>query len=393
MTSKLEGKKILIGVTSGIAIYKILDLISKLKKAGAKVQVIMTESAAKFVNPITFETMSDNPVYTDMWVHPGKVLHIDVTKDVDLFLIAPATANTIAKVNAGIADNLVTASILASSAPVAFTVAMNTNMLQNPITQRNIDNLKSYGYRFIDSVVGHLACNTFGDGKMADPLDIIDWLESYFTEKDLLGKKIIVTCGATIARMDPVRFITNDSSGKTGYHIANEARKRGAQVIYITGRVTTPDLRGVERVNVKTNLEMQQAIEEHFSNADALVMAAAPVDFEFKEVRDQKLKKESDEEDIQFDMVKTTDILKSFGLEKTSQKIIGFAAETANVVVNAQKKLMTKNADYIIANDVSKEGAGFNYDTNIVSIVSSDGVKEYDKMSKQDVANIILDLI
>lgn len=393
MKTNLEGKKILIGVTSGIAIYKILDLISKLKKEGADVHVIMTESAAKFVNPITFETMSNNPVYIDMWIHPGKVLHIDVTNDVDLFLIAPATANTIAKVNAGIADNLVTASILASKAPVAFTIAMNTNMLINPITQRNIQSLKDLGYGFIDSVEGHLACNTFGYGKMADPLDIIEWMDAFFTEQDLVGKKIIVTCGATIARMDPVRFITNDSSGKTGYHIANEAKKRGAEVIYITGRVSTPDIKGVKRINIKTNQELHDEIEKEFLDSDALIMAAAPVDFEFKDVKDQKMKKEGDENEISFDMIKSKDILKSIGLLKTTQKIIGFAAETTNVVVNAQTKLMTKNADFIIANDVSKEGAGFNYDTNIISVVSQDGVQEYEKMSKQNVANIILDLI
>lgn len=393
MTSKLKGKKLLIGVTSGIAIYKVLDLISKLKKLGAEVQVVMTEDATKFINPITFETMSNNTVYTDIWVHPGMVLHVDITNDVDLLLVAPATANTIAKVNAGIADNLLTASILASKAPVAFTLAMNTNMLANPVTQRNISSLKKYGYSFIESVEGHLACNTFGQGKMADPLDIIDWLEDYFTEKDLLGKKIIVTAGATIARMDPVRFITNDSSGKTGYHIANEAKKRGANVVYITGRVTTPELKGVNRVYIKTNQELTQAIEDHFDDSDALIMAVAPVDFEFAEVYDKKYKKSNDENSLSFNMVKTEDILKRFGNKKGDKKIIGFAAETNNLVENARKKLISKNVDYIIANDVSKYGAGFNYDTNIISVVSKDGVTEYEKMPKGDVANIILDLI
>lgn len=393
MINTLKGRKILLGVTSGIAIYKVLDLISKLKKLDCEVQVIMTEEAAKFINPITFETMSDNPVYIDMWVHPGKVLHIDITNDVDLFLIAPATANTIAKINAGIADNLLTASVLASKAPVAMALAMNTNMLLNPITQRNIEELRTYGYEFIDSVEGMLACNTFGQGKMADPLDIIDWLESYFTRKDLLGKKIIVTAGATIARMDPVRFITNDSSGKTGYYIAKEARNRGAQVVYITGRVVTPELSGVKRIKVKTNEELSMAIQEDFSDADALIMAVAPVDFEFEEEFDEKYKKEDDSELLNVNLKKTTDILKTFGHIKDKQKIIGFAAETNNVIVNAQKKLMTKNADYIIANDVSKEGAGFNYDTNIISVVGKNGVIEYEKMSKDYVANVILDLI
>lgn len=393
MTNTLKGKKILIGVTSGIAIYKILDLISKLKKQDCEVQVIMTEEATKFISPITFETMSDNPVYTDMWIHPDKVLHIDITNDVDLFLIAPATANTIAKINAGIADNLLTASVLASKVPVAMAIAMNTNMLLNPITQRNICDLEKLRYEFIDSVVGMLACNTFGKGKMADPLDIIDWLEAYFTKKDLKDKKIIVTAGATLARMDPVRFITNDSSGKTGYHIAKEARNRGAKVVYITGRVVTPDISGVKRVEVKTNEELSMAIQDDFSDADALVMAVAPVDFEFEIEHDEKFKKSDDSESLNINLKKTPDILKTFGHIKNKQKIIGFAAETNNVVINAQKKLMTKNADYIIANDVSREGAGFNYDTNIISIVGKNGVIEYEKMSKESVANIILDLI
>lgn len=389
----LKGKKILLGVTSGIAIYKVVDLVSKLKKKGAIVEVIMTEAATKFISPITFETMADNKVWTDMWVHPGKVLHVDVTNDVDLFLIAPATANTIAKVNAGIADNLLTSSILASKAPVMFTLAMNTNMFINPITQRNINSLKELGYEFIDCVEGQLACNTTGQGKMAEPVDIIDHLEQYFTVKDLKGKKIIISSGATMARMDPVRFITNDSSGKMGYQLARQARNRGAEVIYITARVTTPDLAGVKRINVRTNQELSDAIQREFSDADSLIMAAAPVDFEFVEVHDQKLKKTEDSEQTIFEMKKTADILKTFGHIKTHQKIIGFAAETTNVIVNAQKKLMTKNADYIIANDVSKDGAGFNYDTNIISVIGKNSVVEYKKMSKQEAADIILSLI
>lgn len=386
----LKGKKILIGVTSGIAIYKVLDLISKLRKFGASVQVIMSEEAVKFINPITFETMSDNVVYTDMWVHPGKVLHIDITNDVDVFLIAPATANTIAKVYAGIADNLITTSILASKAPVIFTVAMNTNMLLNRITQRNIDGLKKFGYKFIDSCEGQLACNTYGLGKMVEPLEIIDYLEEFLTPKDLLDKKIIVTSGATMSRLDPVRFITNDSSGKTGYNIAKQARNRGADVIYITGRVQTQDLNRVKNIKIKENFELKEAIESEFMDSDALIMAVAPVDFEFKNKFDQKLKKN---ENIIFDLEKSEDILKYFGNKKSNQKIIGFAAETENLIENAKKKLNSKKVDFIIANDVSKVGAGFNYDTNIVSIVGKDYLQNHPIMSKKEVANIILDLL
>lgn len=387
----LKGKKILIGVSSGIAIYKVLDLCSKLRKEGAVVEVIMTPEATKFVAPITFETMSDNTVYTDMWIHPDKVLHIDITNDVDVFLIAPATANTIAKINAGIADNLLTAAVLASKAPVVMAVAMNTNMLINPITQRNISQLSDLGYTFIDSNEGVLACNTVGKGRMAEPSEIIDFLEYFLSEKDLKGKKVIVTSGATISRMDPVRFITNDSSGKTGYEIARQARNRGAEVIYITGRVTTPDLSLVKQIKIKENDQLRDAIEREFSDSHALIMAVAPVDYAFEEVSDHKVKKTGDE--LVFKMKKTQDILKYFGSRKESQKIIGFAAETQNLIENASKKLKDKNADYIIANDVSKYGAGFNYDTNIVSIVGKDGIEEYPIMSKREVADKILDLL
>lgn len=387
----LKGKKILIGVSSGIAIYKVLDLCSKLRKEGAVVEVIMTPEATKFIAPITFETMSDNKVYTDMWVHPDKVLHIDITNDVDVFLIAPATANTIAKINAGIADNLLTAAVLASKAPVVMAVAMNTNMLINPITQRNISQLSDLGYTFIDSNEGVLACNTIGKGRMAEPSEIIDFLEYFLSDKDLKGKKVIVTSGATISRMDPVRFITNDSSGKTGYEIARQARNRGAEVIYITGRVTTPDLSLVKQIKIKENDQLRDAIEGEFSDSHALIMAVAPVDYAFEEVSDHKVKKTGDE--LVFKMKKTQDILKYFGSRKESQKIIGFAAETQNLIENASKKLKDKNADYIIANDVSKYGAGFNYDTNIVSIVGKEGIEEYPIMSKREVADKILDLL
>ncbi|MGF0039244.1 bifunctional phosphopantothenoylcysteine decarboxylase/phosphopantothenate--cysteine ligase CoaBC [Peptoniphilaceae bacterium SGI.131] len=387
----LKGKKILIGVSSGIAIYKVLDLCSKLRKEGAVVEVIMTPEATKFIAPITFETMSDNKVYTDMWVHPDKVLHIDITNDVDVFLIAPATANTIAKINAGIADNLLTAAVLASKAPVVMAVAMNTNMLINPITQRNISQLSDLGYTFIDSNEGVLACNTVGKGRMAEPSEIIDFLEYFLSDKDLKGKKVIVTSGATISRMDPVRFITNDSSGKTGYEIARQARNRGAEVIYITGRVTTPDLSLVKQIKIKENDQLRDAIEGEFSDSHALIMAVAPVDYAFEEVSDHKVKKTGDE--LVFKMKKTQDILKYFGSRKESQKIIGFAAETQNLIENASKKLKDKNADYIIANDVSKYGAGFNYDTNIVSIVGKEGIEEYPIMSKREVADKILDLL
>lgn len=385
----LKGKNILIGVTSGIAIYKTLSLISMLRKQGANVEIIMSEEATKFINPITFETISDNKVYTDMWVHPDKVLHIDITNDKDLFLIAPATANTIAKINSGIADNLLTTAVLASKTPVVMAISTNTLMLENPITQRNIQSLMSFGYKFIDSNEGQLACNTVGKGRMAEPEEILEYIEMFFEKKDLKGKKIIISSGASIARLDPVRYITNDSSGKTGYELAKNARNRGAYVVYITGRVVTPELKDVKQISFTTNNELKNAIDSEFSDADYLIMAAAPVDYEFKDVSDQKVKKTGDE--INYSMKKTEDILKYFGNKKTTQKIIGFAAETENLIDNANKKLISKNIDYIVANDVSKEGAGFNVDTNIITILGNNYKKEFPIMSKSEVARNILD--
>lgn len=386
----LKGKKILIGVTSGIAIYKVLTLVSKLKKRGADVHVIMSEQATKFINPITFETISNNKVYTDMWVHPGKVLHVDITNDVDLFLIAPATANTIAKVYAGIADNLLTTAILASKAKVVFAISTNTNMLLNPITQRNIESLKDFGYGFIDSNEGVLACNTIGKGRMAEPDEILDYIECELSEKDLKGKKIIVTAGATISRLDPVRFMTNDSSGKMGYEIAKNARNRGADVVFIQAKVQTKELSMVKNVHVLTNDELKQEIEKYFDNTDILIMAAAPVDYQFKTEFHEKLKKKNNNS-ITFEFEKSIDILKYFGNKKKSQKIIGFAAETNNVIDNAYIKLEDKNLDMIVVNDITKPGAGFNVDTNIVTLIGKNKKTELPIMYKSELANKILD--
>lgn len=385
----LKGKKILLGVTSGIAIYKTLSLISSLRKLGCEVEVIMTEAAQKFINPITFETMSNNKVFTDMWVHPDKVLHIDITNDKDLFLIAPATANTIAKVNAGICDNLLTASILASKAPVVFALAMNTLMLENPITQRNIASLKSLGYKFIDSNEGQLACNTTGKGRMSEVDEIIDYLDYQLENKDLNGNTILVTSGASLSRLDPVRYITNDSSGKMGYEIAKAARNRGADVIHVSGRVNTPILKNVKHISFTNNDDLKNIIDKEFEKIDTLIMAAAPVDYEFIETSSEKIKKS--DEIINYEMKKSEDILSYFGKKKKNQKIIGFAAETNDVIENAKSKLNKKSLDYIIANDVSKVGAGFNVDTNIVSFIGKNYLEEFSIMTKKEVANKILD--
>lgn len=388
----IENKNILIGVTGGIACYKVLELCSRLNKKNANVKVIMTKAATEFVRPLAFETMARSEVYSDMWEgHHANVHHIDLPKWADVFLIAPASASTIGKMAHGISDNFLTASYLACDKDVIIAPAMNTNMLNNPATQNNIEILKSYGVRVISPEAGILACNTVGDGRMEEPEAIVDYLEDYFTEKDLTGKNVIVSAGPTIEPIDYVRYISNHSSGKMGYNIAKEAKKRGAQVTLVSGPVKPFDIKGINRIEVSTNEEMKKAIDGNFDDSDVLIMSAAPVDYRVAEVSDKKIKKSG--ENLDLELIENLDILKYFGNKKTKQTIIGFAAETDDLIENAQKKLAKKNADYIIANDLKKPGAGFNVDTNIASIVSKDEVIDLDVMSKQDLANEILNLI
>lgn len=388
----IENKNILLGVTGGIASYKVLELCSRLKKRNANLSIIMTPAATEFISPLSFETMGRCKVYTDMWEgHHENVHHIDLPKWADVMLIAPATASTISKMANGISDNFLTASYLACEKDVIIAPSMNTQMLLNPATQKNIETLKSYGVKVIAPESGVLACNTIGDGRMEEPENIVQFLEDYFTEKDLAGKKIIVSAGPTIEPIDFVRYITNHSSGKMGYNIANEAKKRGAEVVLVSGPVEPFKIKGINRIEVRTNEEMKNAIEENFDDADALIMAAAPVDYKSSVVSDKKIKKSG--QNLQMDFIENIDILKYFGNKKTNQTVIGFAAETDDLIANANKKLTKKNADYIIANDLTKAGAGFNTDTNIASIISHNEVKDLEKMTKTELANHILDLI
>ncbi len=388
----IENKNILLGVTGGIASYKVLELCSRLKKKNANLSIIMTPAATEFISPLSFETMGRCKVYTDMWEgHHENVHHIDLPKWADVMLIAPATASTIGKMANGISDNFLTASYLACEKDVIIAPSMNTQMLLNSATQKNIETLKSYGVKVIAPESGVLACNTIGDGRMEEPENIVQFLEDYFTEKDLAGKKIIVSAGPTIEPIDFVRYITNHSSGKMGYNIANEAKKRGAEVVLVSGPVEPFKIKGINRIEVRTNEEMKNAIEENFDDADALIMAAAPVDYKSSVVSDKKIKKSG--QNLQMDFIENIDILKYFGNKKTNQTVIGFAAETDDLIANANKKLTKKNADYIIANDLTKAGAGFNTDTNIASIISHNEVKDLEKMTKTELANHILDLI
>ena len=388
----LKNKNILLGITGGIACYKVLDLCSRLKKQDVNLKIIMTKSAREFINPVSFETMARCRVYTDLFEgHHEEVHHIELAKWADLMLVAPASANTIAKFANGIADNFLTSTYLAFDKDVIIAPAMNTNMLAAKATRRNIDVLKSDGVQIIKPEPGLLACNTIGDGRMEEPSQIVDYLDSYFTQKDLQGKKIIISAGPTIEPIDFVRYVSNNSSGKMGYNIANEARKRGAEVVLVSGPVNPFKINGIKRVQIKTNEEMKDAIEREFKTADALIMAAAPVDYRSKIVSDKKIKKDGNS--LNLELIENIDIIKYFGNIKKNQTIIGFAAETDDLISNAKKKLESKNLDYIIANDLTKWGAGFDVDTNVASIISKDKIESLDIMPKSDLANKILDLL
>lgn len=388
----LDGKNILLGVSGGIASYKVLDLCSRLKKKNTNIKIIMTPSACEFVKPLSFETMGRCKVYTDLFEGSHETVHhIDLPKWADVFLIAPASANTIGKMANGISDNFLLSSYLACDKEVIIAPAMNTNMLKNKATIRNIDTLIEDGVKIIKPEPGLLACNTVGDGRMEEPEKIVEYLEDFFTKKDLEGKKIIVSAGPTVEPIDFVRYITNKSSGKMGYNIAREAKKRGADVILVSGPVKPIDIDGITRVEVKTNMEMKEAIDRYFDNADALIMSAAPVDYRVENPSEKKIKKNG--QNLTLDLIENADIIKHFASKKDKQIIIGFAAETDDLINNAKSKLERKKLDYIVANDLTKWGAGFNVDTNVASIISKNEIKKLDLMPKEELANEILNLL
>lgn len=388
----IKNKNILLGVTGGIAAYKVLDLCSRLNKKGANLKIIMTKSACEFINPLSFETMGRCKVYTDLFEgHHEEVHHIELAKWADIMLIAPASANTIAKMANGIADNFLLSSYLAFDKKVIIAPAMNTNMLKAKATQRNLKTLLEDGVEIIKPEPGLLACNTIGDGRLEEPQEIINYLEDFFTPKDLSGKKIIVSAGPTVEPIDYVRYISNNSSGKMGYNIANEAKKRGAEVVLVSGPVEPISIKGIKRIEVKTNSDMKDAIDREFKDADALIMSAAPVDYKIEKASDKKIKKTG--QNLNLELVENIDIIKHFGLKKEKQVIIGFAAETDDLITNAKSKLDRKNLDYIIANDLTKWGAGFDVDTNVASIISKNNITNLDIMPKSELANKILDLL
>lgn len=390
------GKVILVGVTGGIAAYKAAGLCSALVKQGATVHVIMTESATKFVTPLTFQSLVKTPVVTDIFTEPdpAEISHIALADKADLVVVAPATANILAKAAYGLADDMLSTTILATRAPVLFAPAMNVNMYNNPVVQENLTRLRSRGHLIAEPGEGPLACGYTGKGRLPEPEELMEVIRAVLERKrDMLGMRVLVTAGGTRERMDPVRFFTNDSSGKMGFALAEAAAQRGANVTLVsavTGR-TPPS--NVKVVPVESALEMYHAVLKLLPEQDVIIKAAAVADYRPADVSDRKVKKT--EERLTVELVRNPDILAEIGARKTPrQVIVGFAAETDDVEANAWDKLRRKNADLIVANDVSREGAGFAVDTNIVSLVRPDRpVRHLPQMSKRDVAEAILDEI
>lgn len=392
----LKDKKIVLGVTGGIAAYKVVEVASKLRQAGAEVHVIMTEEATKFVTPLTFREITGQPVVSDMWaeVTQWNVAHVALATLADMVLIAPATANIIAKAAAGIADDMLSTTLLATKAPVLFAPAMNTNMYENPVTQRNIKTLKGLGYKFIEPDSGHLACGVTGVGRLPEPTAIVAAVDDYFVVAgELAGKKVLVTAAGTIEPIDPVRFIGNRSSGRMGYAIAAEAKRRGADVVLVSGPSALTPPEGVTVINIETAEQMRQAVLREFADTDITIKAAAVADYRAKTVADNKIKK--NDETLVVELEKNPDILKELGsIKKKGQILVGFAAETQNLLKYAKEKLEKKNLDFIVANDVTKPEAGFNVETNLIKILFRDGnIEEFPLLKKSELAKIILDRI
>jgi phosphopantothenoylcysteine decarboxylase/phosphopantothenate--cysteine ligase len=385
----LANKKILLCVSGGIAVYKAVALVSKLSQAGATVKVMMTESATKFVQPLSFQVMSKNDVYTDTFDEKNSqvIAHIDLADWADLVIVAPATANVIGKLANGFGDDMVTTTLLATTAKVWIAPAMNVHMYDHPAVKRNIATLAQDGYEFIEPSEGFLACGYVGKGRLEEPEKIVTLVEAFFLPKDLplKGKKVVITAGPTRERIDPVRFLTNFSSGKMGYALAEAAVRLGAETILVSGPVSLPIPLGVKIENVESAEEMLQAVLAHFDNADIVIKTAAVADYRPKIIHAQKMKKQLGDSTLELE--RTIDILMTLGQKKSHQLVIGFAAETNNVEAYAQEKLMKKNADYIIANDVTRADSGFGTDTNTVVVIGKENyMKHFDNMTKKELA-------
>jgi len=390
----LQGKTIILGVSGGIAVYKAVELLRLLTKAGAEVHVIMTKSAQEFVTPLTFQTLSGHPVHTDLFnlYQEQEIGHISLADKADLFILAPATANLVGKIAQGLADDLLTTSIMATKAPVLVVPAMNTNMYENPIYQRNENLLIDYGYHLLEPVSGALACGWEGQGKLPAPEQILARTLMVLAPKDLLGCRVLVTAGPTREEIDPVRYLSNYSSGKMGYALAEVAQRRGAAVTLVSGPTALPAPPGVNFLPVCSAEEMRTAVLEQAESAEVIIKAAAVADYRPLVKAGQKMKKSGDQ--LVLTLEKNPDILAELGADKGERILVGFAAETEQLLTHAAEKLQKKNLDLIVANDVTREGAGFNVDTNIVRFLDPDGkVEELELMSKETVAERLLDRV
>ena len=389
----LKGKTVVLGVTGSIAAYKIANLASMLVKLHADVNVIMTKNATNFINPITFETLTSNKCLVDTFDRNFQfnVEHVALAKRADIFMVAPASANVIGKIANGIADDMLTTTIMACKAPKYIAPAMNTNMFENEIVQDNLKKLQKYGYELITPATGYLACGDTGSGKLPSEETLLSYImKELHYEKDMTGKKVVVTAGPTMEAIDPVRFISNHSSGKMGYAIAKCAMERGADVTLISGQTAIEKPGFVKVIDVVSAKDMFEAVKKEAEDADFIIKSAAVADYTPVTVAEEKIKKSDD--DMSISLARTTDILKYLGEhKKPGQKLCGFAMETKDMLENATKKLTAKNADMIVANNLKVAGAGFGTDTNVVTLIKKDEVKELPILSKDEVAKAILD--
>jgi phosphopantothenoylcysteine decarboxylase/phosphopantothenate--cysteine ligase len=389
----LKGKKVVLGVTGGIAAYKAAEFVRLLVKAEVEVRVAMTENAQRFVTPLTFQTLSGNSVVTDSFtlLEDAKIGHIALADLAEMVVILPATANIIGKIANGIADDFLSTMVMATKAPVLFVPSMNVNMWENKALQKNIQSLLRLGYHLLEPGEGELACHWYGKGRLPELNEVVEKMEDLLSLKDLKGEKILITGGPTQEPIDPVRFITNRSSGKMGYALAKMAGRRGAEIILVTGPTSLPPpRRGIQYVPVRSAEEMRKAVLTHFEGASVVIKAAAVSDYRPKMISQKKIKK--GDSDTTLALERTKDILREIGKRKGNRILVGFAAETEDFIANAKKKLKEKNLDLIVVNDVTKPGAGFGLDTNQVKIIYASGqIKDLPLMTKEEVSQFILD--
>ena len=389
----LKGREIVLGVTGGIAAYKAAEFVRLLARKGANVHVVMSQNAQEFVTPLTFQTLSGNPVMTDLFtlIEDEKIGHIALADLAELIVILPATANIIGKIATGIADDFLSTMVMASKAPVFFVPSMNVHMWQNQALQKNIQVLLESGYQIIEPGEGELACHWYGKGRLAELDEVVEKVEDLFSQKDLKGERILITAGPTQEPIDPVRFITNRSSGKMGYALAKVARRRGADVILVTGpTLLSLPRRDIEVVPIQTAAEMREAVLDRVEECTVVIKAAAVSDYRPRMISQAKLKKA--EPHYSLELERTTDILGEIGKRKGDRIVVGFAAETEDLIAHARKKLLEKNLDLIVVNDVTKPDSGFSSDTNQVKILFPSGeVKDHPVMSKEEVSQLILD--